>query len=97
MADHVSYVMWYTVYDAKTGELVASGTSEMCARRLGYKHANSFASAVGHRRTEKRRPTKYIFEQERIDRREVDSLPPVRPRKKKKPAGAANTGEPVKG
>ena len=28
-------VMWYTVWDAKTGDLLASGTSEMCARRLG--------------------------------------------------------------
>ena len=36
-------VMWYTVWDAKTGDLLASGTSEMCARRLGYKSANSFA------------------------------------------------------
>lgn len=41
-------VMWYTVWDAKTGDLLASGTSELCARRLGYKNANSFASAVGH-------------------------------------------------
>ena len=41
-------VMWYTVYDAKTGDLIASGTSEMCARRLGYKSANSFASASCH-------------------------------------------------
>ena len=41
-------VMWYTVWDAKTGDLLASGTSEMCARRLGYKSANSFASAVSH-------------------------------------------------
>ena len=45
MPDTVRHVMWYTVYDAKTGDLIASGTSEMCARRLGYKSANSFASA----------------------------------------------------
>ena len=37
MPDTVLHVMWYTVYDAKTGDLIASGTSEMCARRLGYK------------------------------------------------------------
>ena len=38
MADYYQHhIMWYTVYDAKTGDLIASGTSEMCARRLGYK------------------------------------------------------------
>lgn len=48
MPDTVHHVMWYTVYDAKTGNLLASGTSDMCARRLGYKSANSFASSVYH-------------------------------------------------
>lgn len=48
MYDTVQHVMWYTVWDAKTDDLLASGTSEMCARRLGYKSANSFASAVIH-------------------------------------------------
>ena len=82
-------VMWYTVWDAKTGELVASGTSELCARRLGYKSANSFASAVGHGINGRGRHKceKYTFARERIDRSEVDSLPPVR-RIRKKPAGA---------
>ena len=46
--EYYHHVMWYTVWDAKTGDLLASGTSEMCARRLGYKSANSFASAVSH-------------------------------------------------
>ena len=45
MYDTVHHVMWYTMYGAKTGDLIASGTSKMCARRLGYKSANSFASA----------------------------------------------------
>ena len=27
MADYYHYVMWYTVYDAKNGNLLASGTS----------------------------------------------------------------------
>ena len=81
-------VMWYTVWNAKTGDLLASGTSEMCARRLGYKSANSFASAVGHGINGRGRHKckKYTFARERIDRREVDSLPPVRC-KRKKPAG----------
>lgn len=80
-------VMWYTVWDAKTGDLLASGTSEMCARRLGYKSANSFASASSHSRNGRRRARKYIFEKERIRRDEVDSLPPIR-RKKEEPARA---------
>ena len=78
---------WYTVWDAKTGDLLASGTSEMCARRLGYKSANSFASAVSHGLSGSHRTYKYTFARERIDRSEVDSLPPVRTIRKK-PAGA---------
>ena len=38
MPDTVHHVMWYTVYDAKTGYLIASGTSKMCARRRAYKY-----------------------------------------------------------
>lgn len=85
MPDTVHHVMWYTVYDAKTGDLIASGTSEMCARRLGYKSANSFASASSHGRSGRHPAHKYIFEKECIRRDEVDSLPPIR-RKKKEPA-----------
>lgn len=29
--EYYHHVMWYTVWDAKTGELVAAGTSAMCA------------------------------------------------------------------
>lgn len=76
MPDTVHHVMWYTVYDAKTGDLIASGTSEMCSRRLGYKSANSFASASCHSRNGRHRARKYIFEKGRIRRDEVDSLPP---------------------
>lgn len=81
-------VMWYTVWDARTGDLLASGTSELCARRLGYKSANSFASAVGHsiNKRGRHKSKKYTFAKEYIPRSEVDSLPPVR-RKHKKPAG----------
>ena len=78
MADYIHYITWYPVYSAKTGEVVAAGTSAMCVAKLGYKTANSFVASVGHRRHEKKRPHKYIFEQERIDRAEVDCLPPLR-------------------
>lgn len=49
--EYYHHVMWYTVWDAKTGELVAAGTSAMCAAKLGYKNAVSFQlpSATGSR------------------------------------------------
>lgn len=93
MYDTVHHVMWYTVYDAKTGDLIASGTSEMCARRLGYKSANSFASAVSHGLSGSHRTYKYTFARERIDRSEVDSLPPIR-RKKRRACPCSNTDKP---
>ena len=83
MGDSIHHCTWYTVYDAKTGELIASGTSAMCARRLGYASANSFASAVGHCLSGKHPAKKYTFMRERIARSEVDSLPPVRKYNKK--------------
>ena len=79
--------------DAKTCDLIASGTSEMCARRLGYKSANSFASASSHSRNCRRRARKYIFEKECIRRDEVDSLPPIR-RKKRRACPCTNTDKP---
>ena len=78
---------------AKNGDLLASGTSEMCARRLSYKSANSFASAVSHGLSGSHRTYKYTFARERIDRSEVDSLPPVRTIRKK-PAGAPTPTSP---
>ena len=73
-------VMWYTVYDAKTGELVAAGTSAMCAAKLGYKNAVSFSAAVCHWFKDGKKHLKYIYQREYIPRSEVDSLIP--PRKK---------------
>ena len=93
MYDTVHHVMWYTVWDAKTGDLLASGTSEMCARRLGYKSANSFASAVIHGLSGSHRTYKYTFARECIDRSEVDSLPPIR-RKKRRACACADTDKP---
>lgn len=90
MPDTVHHVIWYTVYDAKTGDMIASGTSEMCARRLGYKSANSFASACSHSRSGRHPARKYTFARERINRSEVDSLPPIR-RKKRRACPCANT------
>lgn len=77
MADCIHYCNWYTVWDAKSGEIVAAGTSEMCAKKLGYASANSFASTVSHSLAGRCVSHKYNFTHERIDRREVDSLPPI--------------------
>ena len=90
MPDTFYHVMWYTVYDAKTGDLIASCTSKMCARQLGYKSANSFASAVIHGLRSRHPARKYTFARECIARREVDSLPPIR-RKKRRACPCANT------
>lgn len=82
MPDTVHHVMWYTVYDAKTGDLIASGTSEMCARRLGYKSAAAFTTHYAHTQTRKpKKPYKYIMRRERIRRCEAE-LPPPRTRGK---------------
>ena len=78
MADYIHNVMWYTVWDAKTGDLIASGTAAQCARRLGYSSAGSFASAVSHWLSDGRRHVKYTIRRERIPRSEVDSLMPPR-------------------
>lgn len=41
-------LVWYTVWDKKTDELLCSGTAKDCARMLGFKTANSFLSSIGH-------------------------------------------------
>ena len=62
MADFVNNAFWYTVWDAKTGDLLASGMAAMCARRLGYASANSFAASVCHWLKDGRQHVKhYIF------------------------------------
>lgn len=90
MPDLVNNAFWYTVWDAKTGDLLASGTAAMCARRLGYASANSFAASVCHWFKDGRQHVKYICQRELIPRSEVDSLP----RKQKRPARVRSTDEP---
>lgn len=84
MSDYIHNIMWYTVWDAKTGDLVASGTAAMCARRLGYSSSGSFASAVSHWLCDGRQHVKYTIQREYIPRSEVDSLPQRRKYKKTK-------------
>lgn len=80
----------FAVQDAKSGDLLASGTAAMCARRLGYASANSFAASVCHWLKDGRQHVKYICQRELIPRSEVDSLP----RKPKRPARVRSTDEP---
>lgn len=84
--EYYHHVMWHTVWDAKSGELVAAGTSAMCAAKLGYKNAVSFSAAVCHWFKDGKKHLKYIYQREYIPRSEVDGLP--QRRKYKKPAGA---------
>lgn len=42
MPDLVNNAFWYTVWDAKSGDLIASGTAAMCARRLGLRQRQQF-------------------------------------------------------
>lgn len=86
----VNNAFWYTVWDAKSGDLLASGTAAMCARRLGYASANSFAASVCHWLKDGRQHVKYICQRELIPRSEVDSLP----RTTKRPARVRSTDEP---
>ena len=93
MADFVNNAFWYTVWDAKSGDLLASGTAAMCARRLGYASANSFAASVCHWLKDGRQHVKYTIQREYIPRSEVDSLPQRRKYKKQKARRCANTDE----
>jgi len=44
---------WYTVYNAKTDEIVACGTADMIVRQMGYVNKNSLYSAITHSKTRK--------------------------------------------
>lgn len=81
-ARHLNGDNWYTVWDAKTGDLIASGTSAMVARRLGYKSTTAFTTHYAHTQTRKpKKPYKYIMRRDLIERREAE-LPPPRTREK---------------
>lgn len=47
---------WYTVYSAKTDEIIASGTADMIVQQMGYASRNSFFSAVCHAKHKKDNP-----------------------------------------
>lgn len=82
MADFYNYCNWYTVWDAKTGDLIASGTSAMVAQRLGYKSTTAFTTHYAHTQTRKpKKPYKYIMRRELVERREAE-LPRHAPEEK---------------
>lgn len=92
--EYYHHVMWCTVWDARTGELVAAGTSAMCAAKLGYANAVSFSAAVCHWFKDGKKHLKYIYQREYIPRSEVDGLIPPAHRKRKKACPCANTDKP---
>lgn len=64
---------WYTVYLAKTDEIIASGTADMIVQQMGYASRNSFFSAVCHARYKKNNPRRrYIYHVERVLRDDIE-------------------------
>lgn len=51
---------WYTVYSAKTDEIIASGTADMIVQQMGYASRNSFFSAVCHAKHKKDNPRRAL-------------------------------------
>lgn len=41
---------WYTIYRAKTDEIVACGTADMIVRKMGYTSKKCFYSSLSHHR-----------------------------------------------
>lgn len=73
MADKHNYCNWYTIYSAKTDEIVASGTSDMVIKQMGYASRNSFFSAVCHAKYRKNNPRRrYIYHVEQITREDIE-------------------------
>ena len=59
---------WYTVYDALTDEVLASGTAPQCAKAMGM-NLGSFYCAVD--RTQRGVQHKYEFYKEHIKKEEL--------------------------
>lgn len=73
MADTHNYCNLYTIYSAKTDEIVASGTSDMVIKQMGYASRNSFFSAVCHAKYRKNNPRRrYIYHVEQIPREDIE-------------------------
>ena len=64
---------WYTVYLAKTDEIIASGTADMIVRQMGCASSNSFFSAVCHAKHKKDNPRRrYIYHVEKIPQENIN-------------------------
>ena len=66
------WISWYTVYNAKTDEIVACGTADMIVRQMGYVNKNSLYSAVTHSKTRKGPPRLYIYHVQKVRREELE-------------------------
>lgn len=64
---------WYTVYSAKTDEIIASGTADIIVQQMGYASKNSFFSAICHAKHKKDTPRRrYIYHVEKIPREDIN-------------------------
>ena len=73
MPDTVHHVMWYTVYDDKTDEIIASGTADMIVQQMGYASRNSFFRLAATPSTKKDNPRRrYIYHVEKIPREDIN-------------------------
>ena len=66
------WISWYTVYNAKTDEIVACGTADMIVRQMGYVNKNSLYSAVTHSKTRTGPPRLYIYHVQKVRREELE-------------------------
>lgn len=62
------WISWYTVYNAKTDEIVACGTADMIVRQMGYVNKNSLYSAITHSKTRKGPLPRYFYHVQRVRR-----------------------------
>ena len=64
---------WYTVYSAKTDEIIASGTADMIVQQMGYASRNSFFRLSAMPSTKKDNPRRrYIYHAEKIPREDIN-------------------------
>ena len=65
---------WYTVYNAKTDEIVACGTADMIVRQMGYVNKNSLYSAVTHSKIRKGPPPRYFYHVQKVRREWLEKV-----------------------
>ena len=65
----------YTLYDAKTGELLGSGTPQQLAAQGWYNKAESVYSAYNHQKKRNNKPKKWRLERKALPKKETRKKP----------------------